>query len=193
MPSEIRQFDYDTISDVILHVRYTAREGGQALKDNAIANLKAQIADATAAGMVRLFSVRHEFPSVWARFKNAKLTDDVRTAELSLPLREEHYPYWSKGRLGSVIKVEALAKVIDDTTEISVTSAAAIPGAGDTSGDGEGDQLTASPIQGLLQGTLSQSGPTEPFSASDPPDPIRLYFNNNRSIEDLWLAVTWGE
>ena len=32
LPSEIRQFDYDTISDVILHVRYTAREGGAGLK-----------------------------------------------------------------------------------------------------------------------------------------------------------------
>jgi len=193
MPSEIRQFDYDTISDVILHIRYTAREGGQALKDKAIANLKAQIADATAAGMVRLFSVRREFPSDWARFKNAKLTDDVQTAELSLPLREEHYPYWSKGRVRSVIKVEALAKIIDDTTEIIVTNAAARPGADDTNGDGEGDKLKASPIQGLLQGNLSQSKPAEPFSASDPPDPIRLYFNNNESIEDLWLAVTWGE
>jgi Tc toxin complex TcA C-terminal TcB-binding domain/ABC toxin N-terminal region/Neuraminidase-like domain/Salmonella virulence plasmid 28.1kDa A protein len=193
MPSEIRQFDYDTISDVILHIRYTAREGGQALKDKAVANLKAQIADATAAGMVRLFSVRREFPSDWARFKNVKLTDDVQTAELSLPLREEHYPYWSKGRVRSVIKVEALAKVIDDTTEISVTSAAARPGADDTNGDGEGDKLKASPIQGLLQGNLSQSKPAAPFSTSDPPDPIRLYFNNNKSIEDLWLAVTWGE
>jgi hypothetical protein len=29
MPREFRQFDYDTISDVILHLRYTAREGGR--------------------------------------------------------------------------------------------------------------------------------------------------------------------
>ena len=32
LPSEIRQFDYNTISDVILHVKYTAREGGSSLK-----------------------------------------------------------------------------------------------------------------------------------------------------------------
>jgi hypothetical protein len=53
--------------------------------------------------------------------------------------------------------------------------------------------LTASSIQGLLQGTLSQSKPATPFSSSDPTAPLRLYFNNNTSIEDLWLAVTWGE
>jgi Tc toxin complex TcA C-terminal TcB-binding domain len=193
MPSEIRQFDYNTISDVILHIRYTAREGGQALKDKAVANLMAQIAGATAAGMVRLFSVRHEFPSEWAKFKNAKFTEDVHTAELSLPLREEHYPYWSKGRAQRVIGVKALARVNDDTPEITITSAADGTDAGDPNGDSEVDRLTASPIRGLLQGTLSQSMPAVPFSASDPPDPIRLYFDNCGSIEDLWLAVIWGE
>jgi hypothetical protein len=31
LPAEFRQFDYNTISDVILHVRYTARQGGSLL------------------------------------------------------------------------------------------------------------------------------------------------------------------
>src|SRR5262249_49517411 len=160
---EIRQFDYDTISDVILHIRYTAREGGQALKDKATANLKTQVAEATAAGMMRLFSVRNEFPSEWARCKNANFTDDVRTANLILPLHEEHYTYWSKGRVRSVKKVEALAKVSDNTGDITITSTAARSSADDTNGDGEeapkGDILSASPIQGLLQRTLTQSKP----------------------------------
>lgn len=34
------QFDYGTISDVILHLRYTAREGGTLLRDAAVSNLK---------------------------------------------------------------------------------------------------------------------------------------------------------
>lgn len=102
MPSEIRQFDYNTISDVILHIRYTARDGGAD-------SLKRAVADATAAGMVRLFSVRHEFPSEWAKFKNVKLSGDIKTAELSLRFREEHYPYWTKGLLHGVRQVEVLA------------------------------------------------------------------------------------
>ena len=57
------QFDYDTISDVILHIRYTAREGGGLLHDGAVANLKTRIDEAQAAGSVRLFSIRHEFPT----------------------------------------------------------------------------------------------------------------------------------
>jgi len=32
LPSEVRQFDYNTISDIVIHVKYTAREGGEDLK-----------------------------------------------------------------------------------------------------------------------------------------------------------------
>ena len=71
-PSQtVRQFDYDTIADVVLHVRYTAREGGDALCAGAVANLKDRIGDGATAGSTRLFSVRHEFPTAWAAFKRA--------------------------------------------------------------------------------------------------------------------------
>jgi hypothetical protein len=35
LPSEVRQFDYNAISDVIVHVKYTSREGGSGLKTSA--------------------------------------------------------------------------------------------------------------------------------------------------------------
>ncbi|UPZ15121.1 neuraminidase-like domain-containing protein [Flavobacterium humidisoli] len=43
LPTEVRQFDYNTISDVILHVKYTAREGGSSLKTAANTTLKDQL------------------------------------------------------------------------------------------------------------------------------------------------------
>ncbi len=39
------QFDYETISDGILHFRYTAREGGGLLRRGAVKNLSAAIPD----------------------------------------------------------------------------------------------------------------------------------------------------
>ena len=33
-PVEFQPFDYRTISDVVLHVRYTARDGGNAFRSN---------------------------------------------------------------------------------------------------------------------------------------------------------------
>src|SRR5207247_3876725 len=102
LPNEVRQFDYDTIADVIIHVRYTAREGGGVLKQKATDKLQALIATAQALGSVRLFSVRHEFPSEWTRFKAAVIDQAHPTAPLTVPLRAEHYPFWSIGRIGAL-------------------------------------------------------------------------------------------
>jgi Tc toxin complex TcA C-terminal TcB-binding domain len=72
LPDKFRPFDYDTISDVLLHFRYTSRDGGEDLKtasegdlDSALKNVKLQ-SDKT--GLARLFSLRHEFPTEWYRF-----------------------------------------------------------------------------------------------------------------------------
>jgi hypothetical protein len=100
------QFDYDKISDVILHIRYTAREGSGLLRKGAMENLRTAIETARAAGSVRLFSIRHEFPTEWAKFKSASLGT---IAELKLKLRNEHYPFWSRGRLDKIKRMEMLA------------------------------------------------------------------------------------
>ena len=85
----MRQFDYDTISDVILHLRYTSREGGGLLRNGAVANLKTNIEEARAAGSMRPFSIRYEFPSEWAKFTSVQLDRPSApdTAELVLDLR----------------------------------------------------------------------------------------------------------
>src|SRR5262249_28877814 len=82
-----RQFDYDTITDVIIHLRYTAREGGGLLRNGSVANLKTRIEEAQAMGSVRLFSVRREFPSEWAKFKGVKIEGATVFAELTVNLR----------------------------------------------------------------------------------------------------------
>lgn len=43
LPTEMRQFDYNTISDVIIQVKYTAKEGGSKLKPLINAALKDQM------------------------------------------------------------------------------------------------------------------------------------------------------
>jgi hypothetical protein len=76
--------------------------GGGLLKKGASEKLKTMIDEAQAAGSVRLFSVRHEFPMDWAKFKRVEIKGEKKTAELKLTLGEEHYPFWSKGRLGEL-------------------------------------------------------------------------------------------
>jgi len=57
MPKELAQFDWSTITDAIVHLRYTARDGGPKLREGAITNL----GQALSKG-IRLLSARHDVP-----------------------------------------------------------------------------------------------------------------------------------
>jgi hypothetical protein len=66
---ELRQFDYDTISDVLLHLRYTAREDAGLFKQKTVESLKNTLQQAgSELPLRRLFNLKHEFPTEWYRF-----------------------------------------------------------------------------------------------------------------------------
>ncbi|KAH8745247.1 hypothetical protein BGZ57DRAFT_975557 [Hyaloscypha finlandica] len=69
LPSAFPQFDYDTITDVILHLQYTARDGGStlasAVKDIQMDELNGIIHDAKFKGLFQAYSVKQRFPMVW--------------------------------------------------------------------------------------------------------------------------------
>src|SRR5262249_8282496 len=72
LPKDFRQFDYETISDVILHIRYTARDGGAVLRDGSSKELQGRLAKlmqlvTDGGGLWRLFSLRHDFPNEFHR------------------------------------------------------------------------------------------------------------------------------
>jgi hypothetical protein len=171
------QFDYETISEVILHLHYTAREGGMLLRNGAIANLKSLIDEAEAGGSVRLFSVKHEFPTEWANFKSI----EAGVAKLTLDLHEEHYPFWSKGRLEAIKHLDIFAKTkTPGNPEVTVT----------TSGGEKKVTLSKDPSYGELRvGSVSKESLPKP---STPIDSLVLSFGDS-SITDLWLALKWGK
>ena len=175
LPKDFRQFDYDTIPDVILHLRYTAREGGNGLRDAAVAQLTRLVGDAQATGSSRLFSVRQEFPSEWARWKSS---GTAGRAELALQLREEHYPYWSRGLTRVVRGVELLARAAGGTASVKVFGGPEPSAAGDTL---DRDQV----LGGLLRTSLHNI--TVPAATGQ----FSLYFEDT-ALDDLWLILTWG-
>jgi hypothetical protein len=93
LPAAFRQFDYNTISDVILHVRYTARQGGGLLGGEAVNYIEELVADANASGMALLFSLPHEFPSEWYRF-----TSPGSTGNFEATVKRDYFPYLTQGR-----------------------------------------------------------------------------------------------
>jgi hypothetical protein len=176
------QFDYDTIADVILHIRYTAREGGDLLRSGATGHIKELIAAAQAAGSVRLFSVRHEFPTEWARFQSQAAVAGQRF-ELTLEFRPEHYPFWSQGRLGTVVRLEALAR----SSQVTVPASLDLFENASTSDKTKKGTLTKDPAFGnLLRGQLTAGLPPKPDGQ------LKLFWET-RAMTDIWLALTWSE
>jgi hypothetical protein len=159
---------------VLLHVRYTAREGGDLLRASAVANLNKAIDEAVAAGSVRLFSIRHEFPSEWAAFKSVTPSAGV-AAGLTLNLRSEHYPFWSQGRLEVLKRVELFAQT--DKASLDVLDRANGRGAKDTLNVRFGN---------LLNGKLTAIALPAPIGK------FTLFFADS-SMNNLWLALTWGK
>ena len=83
--NEVPTFDTNTISDVILLMRYTAREAGN-LREEAIAAVITSIAQEH----FTMFSIKHEFPQAWSSFINA--TGDQQ--KLSIAISQSQLPYW---------------------------------------------------------------------------------------------------
>jgi hypothetical protein len=95
LSKQFKTFDYSTISDVILHLRYTARDGGQAMSDAAEASVASLLADASTRRLRRFFSLRHEFPTEWNRFVNSQAS---AMTTITVDLGMTRFPYFAQGR-----------------------------------------------------------------------------------------------
>jgi hypothetical protein len=79
LPKEVRQFDYNTISDVILHVKYTAREGGSSLRGLAETSLQEKLGEIkqqlNQQGLHIAINMKHDMPNEWHLFKKNGTVD----------------------------------------------------------------------------------------------------------------------
>ena len=190
LPSDVPQFDFDTITDVIIHIRYTAREGGGLLKAAAVANLKARIAAAQTVGSTRLFSMRHEFPAEWAKFKSAA---SGTPASLSFNLLPQHFPFWATKlglKLGSTNGLSNGVKGVQFLAGMTNTNAVDFYDNANTA-TAKKDALKLDPALGLMTGSLVNVAlPPVVDPSNSPAAPYTLYCDNN-AMTDLWMAVTW--
>ncbi|MHC2863783.1 hypothetical protein ACVIYH_004861 [Bradyrhizobium diazoefficiens] len=94
MPQDNRQLDYNTLTDVILHVKYTARQGSKQFREKRRIDIDNQLKDQPVVH--RLFVLPDEFPSEWHRFINQK-KDDGKNRTLTLESVKDRLPYFSPG------------------------------------------------------------------------------------------------
>lgn len=192
LPSNVRQFDYDTVSDVVLHVRYTARDGGDRLRQQAALHLERSLAE---LAPVRLFSIRHEFPTEWARFKSKEGSND-----LILGFKTEHYPIWTRGT-GPKSKrgqsaVDFASEVILFASKSGTEKGSPTPVAVQTS-DAEDRPCEATLVfnpnkENLLMGSLRLTKPAAPTDRIKMNAKGEWTLHLDSAVEDLWIAVAWG-
>ena len=109
LPARFRQFDYNTIADVILHLRYTARDGGTAARDQATSEIHTSINDWVRAsggtGLVRMLSLKHDAPNVLHQLVST--VGEQQASEIEVTRR--HLPYVL---VGSELQVSAITLAI---------------------------------------------------------------------------------
>jgi hypothetical protein len=90
LPLGIATFNADTISDVILHFRYTAREAG-GLKQSATDSVRSILQ--SEEGKTLMFSLQQDFPNAWHKF----IADsNPETKKLNIQITPDHLPYWTR-------------------------------------------------------------------------------------------------
>ncbi|HRP31191.1 MAG TPA: hypothetical protein PKV73_04850 [Agriterribacter sp.] len=92
LPNSIPQFDFETIADVVLHIRYTCREAGH-LSVAAGDFVKEEILQSIPGGLLQLYSLNSEFANEWNLFKTAANNADRK---LTLQINKNNFPYWTK-------------------------------------------------------------------------------------------------
>jgi hypothetical protein len=90
LPAQLASFDYTTISDVILHIRYTARQAGDPLAARATKELAATLDTAGQSSQAMLWCLRYDFPTEWSAFAGG-------TSDFTATLGKQLFPYAVQG------------------------------------------------------------------------------------------------
>jgi hypothetical protein len=75
LPPENNYFDLDTVTDLVLHLDYTARDGGAPLREAAAREARGRLP----GDGLRLFDVRHDFPDAWPALRQRLRLGFTRT------------------------------------------------------------------------------------------------------------------
>lgn len=100
LPAQYRTFDYNTISDILIHLSYTAVNGGEVFRGTVEGDLAKQLKESeNSAGLKRLFSIKHEFANDWFEAKKkANLLDLDDTTGLTVEINKAMFPFAFQGK-----------------------------------------------------------------------------------------------
>lgn len=200
LPPENNYFDLATVTDVVMHLNYTAREGGEALRRAAAEIAASRLPDAGR----RLVDVKTEFPDVWHKFMGRAATKGAR--ELELPLARDLFLFLPGQPNLDVTRLELLFEVASGTAEDSPGEPSGqpaelpveltLPARGGRKDDGclQPTQIvpcmTSAEWPGLYHGSVPLS--LGPVTTSEKPLCVRLKFpKEGDSLQNLFVLVEY--
>ena len=117
LPTEVKQFNYGSITDAVMLMNYTAREGGETLKSAASADLKQRLEalekDLGYTGLFHLVDLRKDMPNQWHSLKN-QLDTEVTIEQRRLPYLTQSFENLT------IDSVLVLVKTTDGSTNFSL-------------------------------------------------------------------------
>jgi len=114
LPKVFRQFDYDTISDVIVHLSYTALDAGEVASVVVSAKIREglnawlDLSGATNIGLHQVISLRQDFGTNFYNFLNTQTPLDNH--EIQLTINQGNFPYFLRNFEPSVHEVAVIIK-----------------------------------------------------------------------------------
>jgi len=177
LPAALRQFDYDSITDIIIHLRYTAIDGGDKLQQAAtgfIANYIKSVEELSKEeGLFAVFDLRHDFPNEW--YKATHPVSGATERIMVLDNLIDRLPVFTKGRDAN--KIQATDVYLFTPSTLAATSLTITADSGDLS------FIDGPPVESLKsyvsQNVNKMSG-------------WQLQINDtNTSLEKLWMIVRY--
>jgi receptor-binding and translocation channel-forming TcA subunit of Tc toxin/ABC toxin-like protein/neuraminidase-like protein/putative peptidoglycan binding protein/virulence plasmid A protein len=155
LPRDFRQFDYDTISDVVLHLRYTAREASGLVKQQATIELKEFVRSEGQHGLALPFSLRHEFSNNWHQFLNPPADSTVDQA-ITIALTKDRFPFLFQNNGININTIELFVKVKPELADALNESTLKLSLEAGT--DRSNNPLTLAGWNGLLRAAKATAG-----------------------------------
>ncbi len=107
LPQMLRPFDYGTISDVVLNLRYTARDGGGGFRTmvaNGVRERLNEMALKTGRiGLFQAFDLRRDRPDAWHKL--------ITTGNTTLTISADDLPYFTSSRAIAINASRMLARI----------------------------------------------------------------------------------
>ncbi len=182
LPTAVRQFDYDTITDVEIRIDYTARDGGASFRGQVESGLQEALDSALAVvsenGIAMVLSAKKDFAVDWERF--LRPAEGQTSTLMEVPIQSDRFPYLLRRGELEVQSVDAI--VVGEGFTLTGADAELSPPSGEA-GSMAGDSERTFSVD-VVQAVDHQPWGLDLGSA--------VSIDDADEVEDLWVIVRFN-